>query len=69
MGDLMMEPSDFRTSSYSVSQGACVEVGFQLPGSVVIRDSKDVDGARIPVPSTGWREFVSQVKLAGRGER
>ena len=69
MGDPTMQPSAFRKSSYSVSQGACVEVGFQLPGSVVIRDSKDVDGARIPVPANGWRPFVSQVKLAGHGER
>jgi hypothetical protein len=68
-GDPMTQSDTFRKSSYSVSQGACVEVGSQFPGLVVIRDSKDTDGTRIPVPSNGWRQFVSQVKLADRGER
>jgi hypothetical protein len=36
---------------------------------VVIRDSKDTDGTTIPVPSNGWRQFISQVKLDRRGER
>jgi Domain of unknown function (DUF397) len=69
MGDPMMEPSAFRKSSYSVSQGACVEVGSQFPGLLVIRDSQDINGARIPVPPHGWRQFVSQVKLENRSER
>jgi hypothetical protein len=69
MGDPMTEPSAFRKSSYSVSQGACVEVGSQFPGLLVIRDSQDINGARIPVPPHGWRQFVSQVKLENRSER
>ena len=69
MGDPTMEPSAFRKSSYSVSQGACVEVGSQFPDLLVIRDSQDINGARIPVPPHGWRQFVSQVKLENRGER
>ena len=69
MGDPIMEPSVFRTSSYSVSQGACVEVGSQFPDLVVIRDSQDINGARIPVPPHGWRQFVSQVKLENRSKR
>ena len=69
MGDPMMQPSTFRKSSYSVAQGACVEVGSQLPGLVVIRDSEDLNGARIPVPPHGWRQFINQVKLENRSER
>jgi hypothetical protein len=65
MGDHVMEPSAFRKSSYSVSQGACVEVGSTLPGLVVLRDSVNANGARIPVDSNGWRRFISQVKLEG----
>lgn len=68
MGDPTMEPSAFRKSSYSVSQGACVEVGSQFPDLLVIRDSQDINGARIPVPRHGWRQFVSQVKLENRSE-
>jgi hypothetical protein len=69
MGDPMMQSGTFRKSSYSVSQGACVEVGSQFPRVVVIRDSKDTDGTTIPVPSNGWRQFINQVKLDRRGER
>jgi Domain of unknown function (DUF397) len=69
MGDPMMQDSAFRKSSYSVAQGACVEVGSQFPGMVVIRDSEDVSGARIPLPSKGWRQFISQVKRQDRSER
>jgi hypothetical protein len=70
MGDPTMQPSAFRKSSYSVSQGACVEVGSShLQGLVVIRDSEDLNGARIPVPPHGWRQFISQVKLENRSER
>lgn len=69
MGDPTMGPSAFRKSSYSVSQGACVEVGSQFPDLLVIRDSQDINGARIPVPPHGWRQFVSQVKLENRSER
>jgi hypothetical protein len=65
MGDPVMEPSAFRKSSYSVAQGACVEVGSQFPGVVLIRDSQNADGASIPIARNGWRRFISQVKLQG----
>jgi Domain of unknown function (DUF397) len=68
MGDPLMELSAYRKSSYSVSQGACVEVGSEFSGLVVIRDSQDINGARIPIPPHGWRQFVSQVKLENHGE-
>jgi hypothetical protein len=63
MGDPVMQPSAFRKSSFSVAQGACVEVGSQFPGLVVIRDSQNADGARVPVAPNAWRRFISQVKL------
>jgi hypothetical protein len=69
MGDPMMQPSTFRKSSYSVAQGACVEVGSKLPDLVVIRDSKNIDGDRIAVSPNGWRQFVSHVRREGQGER
>lgn len=68
MGDPLMQLDAFRKSSYSVSQGACVEVGSKFPGLVIIRDSQDINGARIPIPTHGWRQFVSQVKLENHGE-
>jgi len=67
MGDPVTQDSAFRVSSYSVSQGACVAVGAGFPDAVVIRDSKDIDGARIPVPPKHWRQFISRIKLGGGG--
>jgi len=69
MGYPMMQSDAFRKSSYSVSQGACVEVGSEFPGRVVMRDSKDIDGVTVSVCSNEWRQFISQVKLDGRGKR
>lgn len=69
MGDPAMESSVFRKSSHSVSQGACVEVGSQLSGAVVIRDSQNISGAWIPVLPNGWRRFISEVKFGDSGER
>jgi hypothetical protein len=64
-----MQPSAFRKSSYSVAQGACVEVGSQLSGLLVIRDSQNTNGATIPVSPHGWRRFISQTKLDNRSDR
>ncbi len=69
MGDPMMQASAFRKSSYSVAQGACVEVGTKFPGLVVIRDSEDINGASVPLSPNGWRQFISQVKREDRSER
>jgi hypothetical protein len=55
---------DFRTSSYSAGNGACVEVGSGSRRQVVVRDSMDADGLRLAVASAGWREFVGRVKAA-----
>jgi hypothetical protein len=63
VGDPEMFECAFRKSRYSVAQGACVEVGSQFPGLVVIRDSQNADGARVPVAPNAWRRFISQVKL------
>jgi hypothetical protein len=63
MGDPVSQDSAFRVSSYSVSQGACVEVGHGFSAAVVIRDSKDIDGTAIPVGPKDWRQFISRVKL------
>jgi Domain of unknown function (DUF397) len=69
MGVPEMQESDFRKSSFSVAQGACVEVGSQYSGLVVIRDSQNANGSRIPVSPNSWRRFIGQVKLSDPGQR
>jgi Domain of unknown function (DUF397) len=41
--------AESRTSSYSSRSGNCVEVAHNLPGLVVVRDSKEVVGARLAI--------------------
>ncbi|MEV0409644.1 DUF397 domain-containing protein [Streptomyces sp. NPDC050448] len=46
-------------SSYSTADGAdCVEVA-QLPGTVLVRDSKVADGARLTLTPAAWLGFVT----------
>ncbi|MCA1681826.1 MAG: DUF397 domain-containing protein [Actinobacteria bacterium] len=73
------EPGDivWRTSSYSGSGSACVEVGWRtssysgtnggcvevapVPASVFVRDSKDPEGPTLAVPTAAWRLFLGAV--------
>ncbi|MFY1686307.1 DUF397 domain-containing protein [Plantactinospora sp. WMMB782] len=57
-----MEPN-WRTSSRSSDNGGnCVEVADNLPGRVLVRDSKDRDGGTLAFESTAWQAFVSLAK-------
>jgi hypothetical protein len=48
----------WRTSSYSSSNGACVEVAI-LGESVLVRDSKDRTGPVLHFSIPAWRTFVA----------
>jgi len=50
-------------SSYSGTQGNCVEVARNLSGLVAVRDSKDPDGPKLVVSHTQWRAFIHVLKL------
>jgi hypothetical protein len=53
-------------SSYSGSQGGnCVEVAVSAQGRVLVRDTKDREGAMLAFTPDLWREFATQLK-AGR---
>ena len=47
--------------------GNCVEVGANLPGVVVVRDSKNPAGPLVVCTSDEWRSFVVGVKHHGFG--
>jgi hypothetical protein len=46
------------TSSYSGTNGGCVEVA-PAPGAVLVRDSKDRTGPALTIPTTAWRAFLT----------
>jgi hypothetical protein len=47
----------WRKSSYSASNGNCVEVGWAEPG-VAVRDSKQVTSPTLAFEASAWREFL-----------
>lgn len=50
----------WRTSSRSSSNGGnCVEVADNLPGRVLVRDSKDTDGPALTFSPAAWLAFVT----------
>ncbi|TDC81842.1 DUF397 domain-containing protein [Micromonospora sp. KC606] len=44
--------------------GACVEVADNLPGTVLVRDTKDRDGGTLVLTPEAWRGFVAFAKTS-----
>jgi Domain of unknown function (DUF397) len=63
---LISEDVTWRKSSYSGGSGGnCVEVG-NTGAVIVVRDSKDRDGAVVAVGADAWRRFAATVRESGR---
>lgn len=56
--------TQWRKSSHSSGQGACVEVA-DLRAVIAVRDSKDPDGPKLVFPAAGWQVFTDAVKAGG----
>ncbi|MDG4759944.1 DUF397 domain-containing protein [Micromonospora sp. WMMD710] len=62
-----MTDARWRTATRSSNNGGnCVEVADNLPGRVLVRDSKDRDGGTLTFAPTAWTSFVDAVRAAGR---
>ncbi|MBF9130825.1 DUF397 domain-containing protein [Plantactinospora sp. S1510] len=58
-----MTGANWRTSTRSGSNGgSCVEVADNLPGVVLVRDTKDRDGGTLSFGPTRWQAFVTLAK-------
>ncbi|GAA3757538.1 DUF397 domain-containing protein [Plantactinospora mayteni] len=54
--------AQWRTSTRSSSNGGdCVEVADNLPGRVLVRDSKHRDNATLTFTPTAWHTFVTGI--------
>ncbi|MFF4809382.1 DUF397 domain-containing protein [Micromonospora chersina] len=53
----------WRTSSRSTDSGGnCVEVADNLPGVVLVRDSKDPSGPTLAFTPDAWRSLVTSLR-------
>ncbi|HEV2374232.1 MAG TPA: DUF397 domain-containing protein [Streptosporangiaceae bacterium] len=59
--DMDLSRAVWRTSSRSNNGGNCVETATNLPGVVVVRDSKN-PGPMLRLTPQQWRHLVARVK-------
>lgn len=58
----------WRTSTRSTDSGGnCVEVADNLPGVVLVRDSKDKSGPALTFTPAAWRGFLTAVPSTRTG--
>jgi len=50
-----------KSTRSGASGGNCVEVADNLPGVVLVRDTKDRDGGTLSFAPAAWRAFVTEV--------
>ncbi|WFE24044.1 DUF397 domain-containing protein [Solwaraspora sp. WMMD937] len=62
----MSEPIWRKSSRSSSNGGNCVEVADNLPGRVLVRDSKDRAGGTLAFASAAWSVFVAHTPSAVR---
>nr|MDT0658365.1 DUF397 domain-containing protein [Micromonospora sp. DSM 115978] len=60
--DLLSDTPNWRKSTRSTATGDCVEVADNLPGRVLVRDSKDQAGPALAFGPAAWAAFVQGVK-------
>lgn len=57
----MTEPRWRKSSRSNANGGACVEVANNLPGRVLVRDSKDPNGPILTFSSKAWAAFTASI--------
>ncbi|MDG4765723.1 DUF397 domain-containing protein [Solwaraspora sp. WMMD406] len=58
----MTQPAWRKSSRSNGSTSNCVEVADNLPGRVLVRDTKDRSGGTLTFAPSAWRSFVEAAK-------
>ena len=61
MGVQDLRRAEWRISTHSANGSTCVEVARNLPGIVVVRDSKNRQGPVLTFTPHAWRAFIGQL--------
>ena len=65
-----MTDARWRTATRSSNNGGdCVEVADNLPGRVLVRDSKNREGGTLTFAPTAWTSFVDAVDTVRKTRR
>ena len=59
-----IEPAWRKSSRSNGASGNCVEVADNLPGRVLVRDTKDRDGGTLTFEPAAWSAFVTMARSA-----
>lgn len=59
--DLSESPRWRKSTRSNGAGGDCVEVADNLPGRILVRDSKDQAGPTLTFPPRSWSAFVATV--------
>lgn len=63
----------WKKSRHSQQNGACVEVAYNLPSVIAVRDSKDTGGLALAFTPEGWDAFIGDLTngapTSGAGRR
>lgn len=62
----MMAPQWRKSTRSGGNGGACIEVADNMPGIVLVRDTKDRDSGTLRFTPDTWQSFVDLAKEAGR---
>ncbi|MEV6981633.1 DUF397 domain-containing protein [Sphaerisporangium sp. NPDC051017] len=63
MRDYLKSGPEWRKSSYSgINSDNCVEVASNLPGLLMVRDSKNPSGPTLTFSPDAWKEFLATLR-------
>jgi hypothetical protein len=64
MASAQHNPGGWRKSSYSMSNGQCVEAACLRPGRVALRDSVAPAGTVLHFEAEAWSSFLDEIRTS-----